>query len=97
LAKLRLKPETPGRLMPIVMSAPREICGFGPVFCGAEHMGFLAVTGNAITLKVRNVGGERRRTEGTAPMADHTGLQDDASMTRKEPATAERGAASPER
>jgi hypothetical protein len=60
-------------------------------------MGLLAVTGNAITLKVRNVGRERRRTEGTAPMADHTGLHDDATVTRKEPAAAERSAASPKR
>jgi hypothetical protein len=29
-------------------------------------------------------------------MADHTGLHDDAAMTRKEPATAERSAASAE-
>jgi hypothetical protein len=58
-------------------------------------MGLLAVTGNAITLKVRNVGRERRRMEGTAPMADHTGLHHDAAMTRKEPAAAERSAASP--
>src|SRR5215468_10798146 len=84
-------------VMPIVMSAPREICGFGPDFRGAEHMGLLAVTGRAITLKVGNVGGERRGTEGTTPMADHTGLHDDAAMTRKQPAAAERSAASPER
>jgi hypothetical protein len=58
-------------------------------------MGLLAVTGNAFTLKVRNVGRERGGTESTAPMADHTGLHDDAAMTRKEPATAERSAASP--
>jgi hypothetical protein len=60
-------------------------------------MGLLAVTGRAITLKVGNVGGERRGTENTAPMADHTGLHDDAAMTRKQPAAAERSAASPER
>jgi len=58
-------------------------------------MRLLAITGNAVTLKVRNMGGERRGTEGRAPMADHTGLHDDAAMTRKEPATAERSAASP--
>src|SRR5215470_16877095 len=49
-------------VMPIVAAAPCEICGIGPVFRGAEHMSLLAVAGNAITLKVRNVGGERRRT-----------------------------------
>jgi hypothetical protein len=55
-------------------------------------MGLLAVTGNAITLKVRNVDRERRGTEGTTPI--HTSLHDDAAMTRKEPAAAECGAAS---
>jgi hypothetical protein len=35
-------------------------------------------------------------TEGTAPMADHTGLHDDAAMTPKVPAAAKRGAASAE-
>jgi hypothetical protein len=83
--------------MPIVLAAPCEGRGIGPVFGGSEHMRLLAVTGNAITPKVRNVGRERRRTEGTAPMADHTGLHDDAAMTRKEPAAAERSPASPKR
>jgi len=42
-----------------------------------------AVTITAITLKVGNVGRELRGTEGMAPMADNTGLDDDAAMTAK--------------
>jgi hypothetical protein len=58
-------------------------------------MGLLAAAADAITLKVGNVGGERRRAEGAATMADDTSLHDDAAMSREEPATAECGVSSP--
>src|SRR5215475_11844581 len=83
-------------VMPIVMAAPYEGRSVRPVLRGAEHMRLLTIAADAVAPQVGDVGGERRRTEGTGPMPDDAGLHDDAAMTRKEPAGAERGASSPE-
>jgi len=82
--------------MPVVQPAPRERPGIGVILGGTEHVGLLAAASNAVTLQVGDVGRQRRRAEGVAPMADDTGLDDDTTLGAKEAATAERGPAAAE-
>ena len=56
-----LRRDDEAEVMPIVMAAPRKGRGIGPVLCGAEHVRFLAATGDTATLEVGNVGCQRRR------------------------------------
>jgi len=82
--------------MAVILAASCEGQGVGAVLGGAEHMGLLAVSGDAVALQVRNVGRERRRTKGTVSVAGHPGLQDDAALGGEQTAAAECGTASPE-
>jgi hypothetical protein len=78
-------------------AAPRECHGVGAILGRAEHVGLLAAAGDAVTLQVGDMRGERRRSEGAAPMADHPSLDDDAALGGEEPAAAEHSPAALER
>src|SRR5262249_5490239 len=77
---------TTKEMMPVAQAAPRERHGVGAILGGTEHVGFLAAAGDVITLQVGDMGGERRRAEGAAPMLDHPSLDDDAALGGEEPA-----------
>ena len=83
--------------MPVVQAALRERHGVGAILGGTEHAGLLAAAGDAITFQVGDMGGQRRRAEGAAPMLDHPRLDDDAALGGEESAAAEHGPAAPER
>jgi hypothetical protein len=84
-------------MMPVVQAALRERHGVGAILGGTEHVGLLAAAGDAVTLQVGDMGGERRRAEGAARVPDYADLHHDTAVSGKEPAAAERGAAAPER
>jgi hypothetical protein len=63
--------------------------GVSAVLGGAEHVGLLAIAGDAGTLQVRGVGRQRRQAESTALMADDASLHDDTALGTKEPAVVE--------
>jgi hypothetical protein len=84
-------------MMPIVLAALRETRDVDAVLGSAEHAGFLAAAGDTVALQVGDMGGQRRRAESVAPMADHPGLDDDATLGAEQTAAAERGTTSPER
>src|SRR5258708_2163616 len=70
-----LRCDDEAEVMPIVMAAPCEGRRIGPVLRRAEHVRLFAVTGDAVALQVGDMGGERRRPEGAAPMPER-GLKD---------------------
>jgi hypothetical protein len=91
-----LRGDDEAEMMPVVLAAFGERHGVGAVLGGAEHVSLLAAAGDAVALQIGDVSGERRRAESAAPVADHPGLDDDATLGAKEPAAAERNAAAAE-
>ncbi len=83
-------------MVTVILAALGEGRIVGAVAAGVEHHGLLAVAGNAVTLQIREVCGERRRTEGAALVAGDARLHHDAAGRTEQPVAAEADPAAPE-
>ena len=79
--------------MPIVVAALCEGGNFSPILLGIKHVRLLAVAGDAVALKVGDVGSQWCRAEGASLMPNDASLYDDATMGSKEAVAAKRDSA----
>ena len=83
-------------MMPVVLAAIREGCVVGAVTTGIEHHRLLAVAGDAVTLEVREMGGQRRGTEGSSPVTNDARLHHHAPRRAEQAVAAKADPATPE-